>query len=413
MAVVIDLDGDGVEIDQLGTSTAKFDFDNDGYREKTAWVGKDDGLLMFDVGNDGKVTEAKEIAFAFFTENEDDTDLEALREVFDTNGDDVLNALDDDWAQFKVWKDSNQNGIADEGELMTLDEVGITEINLMTREGTSEVLSDGTVNHGLIDVTMEDGSVVDGGDIAFAFDQNGEREVVDENGNTVTKYEAGAPSENGGVVSFAFGDQSQLIHHLSMMGFMDDGLALMEFAEQEGDHVVFKQDGVTVVSVENTTIVALSEAMAEHIAAAEASESAGDTETSDPDADAAATDQDADPEADVPDEELVNGEEPAPDAGASDASNPEPTSTEETAPSADSDPLIAYDGDMFEFDEEAEGDAPDGDNTAALTAQAVAESEQDAPSDSEETIADASDAAVEPAPMESDQPADMINKDAA
>ena len=68
--IVIDLDGDGFEIDTLGKSSAKFDFDNDGYREKTAWVGKDDGLLMFDVGNAGKVTEVKEIAFVFFTEND-------------------------------------------------------------------------------------------------------------------------------------------------------------------------------------------------------------------------------------------------------------------------------------------------------------------------------------------------------
>ena len=60
--IVIDLDGDGFEIDTLGKSSAKFDFDNDGYREKTAWVGKDDGLLMFDVGNAGKVTEVGLVA---------------------------------------------------------------------------------------------------------------------------------------------------------------------------------------------------------------------------------------------------------------------------------------------------------------------------------------------------------------
>ena len=58
------IDGDGVEIDTLATNTAKFG-----------------------TNNDGKVTGAKEIAFAFFTENEDDTDLEALREVFDSNSD--------------------------------------------------------------------------------------------------------------------------------------------------------------------------------------------------------------------------------------------------------------------------------------------------------------------------------------
>jgi hypothetical protein len=67
------------------------------------------------------------------------------------------------------------------------------------------------------------------GDIAFAFDQNGERQIVDAQGNLVTEYEAGAPSK--GVVSFAFGDQSQLIHHLQMMGMMDNALAVIEMAE--------------------------------------------------------------------------------------------------------------------------------------------------------------------------------------
>lgn len=412
--VVIDLDGDGVEIDKLGTSTAKFDYDNDGFREKTAWVGKDDGLLMFDIGNDGKVTDAKEIAFAYMTENEDDTDLEALRELFDSNGDDVLNAEDDDWSQFRIWKDSNQNGMVDEGELMTLDEVGITEIGLITREGTSEVLSDGTVNHGLIDVTMADGTTVDGGDIAFAFDQNGERETVDENGNTVTEYENGAPSTNSGAVSFAFGDQSQLIHHLHMMGFMDNGLAVLEMAVQEGDNVVFKQNGVTVVAVENTTLAALAEAMAAHVAASTASEA---SDADDPVALVSDSEGSEDidpvtsPATDLPSREIVVGETTA--QGTDDLAL-EASSSDETATPADSDPLIAYDGDMFEFDEEAEDEAPSGDITAPLTAQAVAASAQDAPQTfGEEPAVDVLGTVVEAIPLEQDQAAGAVNEEAA
>ena len=57
--IVIDLDGDGVEISPLGGSTARFDYDNDGYKELTAWVGKDDGLLVYDIGNDGLITETR------------------------------------------------------------------------------------------------------------------------------------------------------------------------------------------------------------------------------------------------------------------------------------------------------------------------------------------------------------------
>jgi len=340
--VVVDLDGDGVEIDELGTSTAKFDFDNDGYREKTAWVGKDDGLLVFDIGDDGKVTEAKEIAFAYLTENEHDTDLEALREVFDSNGDDVLNALDDDWSQFKIWNDSNQNGIVDDYEMMNLDEAGIAEIGLITRDGTASVLDDGTVNHGLIDVVHSDGTVSDGGDIAFAFVEDGEREVIDSSGQSSIEYEGGGPSEAPDVVSFTFSDQAGLVDHLQSMGFAEDALAALELAEQEGNHVVIKENGITRVTIEDTTVQDLIDAL---------------------------------------------------------------TNTSEQ--------MIAYDGDMFEFDDEAEGDAPDGDNTAALAAQAVAESEQDAPSDTEKTLADATDAVVDPALEDAEQPTVTISEDGA
>jgi hypothetical protein len=44
--IVIDLDGDGVEISPLGGSAARFDYDGDGFEELSAWVGKDDGLLI-------------------------------------------------------------------------------------------------------------------------------------------------------------------------------------------------------------------------------------------------------------------------------------------------------------------------------------------------------------------------------
>ena len=256
--IVIDLDGDGVEIDTLDESTALFDFDEDGFREKTAWVSKDDGLLMVDLGNDGKLTDSKEIAFANFTENTGDTDLEALREVFDTNGDDVLNALDEDWELFKVWQDANQNGITDEGELMTLDEVGITEISLLARDGTGEVYSDGTTNHGLIDVIMEDGSVVDAGDIGFATETDGVRETTDADGNTVVEYESGEPGTGERAPnSFVFVDDGQLIHHIQAMGFSDEAVGAMEYAVQDGDNVSFVRDGITLLTVEGVTIDSL------------------------------------------------------------------------------------------------------------------------------------------------------------
>ena len=108
--IVIDLDDDGVEISPLGGSTARFDYDNDGFKELTAWVGKDDGLLVYDIGNDGLITETREVVIAEWTADTTDTDLDALKAVFDTNNDGILNANDTAWANSKIWNDTDQDG---------------------------------------------------------------------------------------------------------------------------------------------------------------------------------------------------------------------------------------------------------------------------------------------------------------
>lgn len=64
----------GISKDALGlksmfSSTAFFDMDGDGYKERTGWVGPDDGLLVIDLaadgsqGSDGVIDQAKELAF--------------------------------------------------------------------------------------------------------------------------------------------------------------------------------------------------------------------------------------------------------------------------------------------------------------------------------------------------------------
>ena len=258
--IVVDLDGDGIELVNLEDSTATFDFDDDGYQEKTAWVGSDDGLLVFDVGSDGKVTEAKEIAFAYWTEDEHDTDLEGLRTVFDSNQDGHLNSLDEDWNGFRIWVDENQNGITDEGELLTLDEAQITSLNLSHRDGSAEVIEDGTINHGLIDVERTNGDIVDGGDIAFAYESLGTREITDGDGNTLLEFEGDTFEFVEEAEGFTVADYEPLMERISSMGFTGDAHSSMQFAVQNGDDVVFIFDSESVLTVENVTISQLEDA---------------------------------------------------------------------------------------------------------------------------------------------------------
>ena len=122
--IVIDLDGDGVEIKPLSRSSTTFDADSDGYKERSAWAGADDGLLVIDLNGDGQVTQSKEIAFSEWTA-EQDTDLQALVKVFDSNGDGTFDSRDSRFNEFRIGKDANSNGVADAGEMMMLQEAGI------------------------------------------------------------------------------------------------------------------------------------------------------------------------------------------------------------------------------------------------------------------------------------------------
>ena len=89
--IVLDLDGDGVELVPLEESTAFFDINGDGYRERMAWVSSDDGFLAYDKDGDGRIAAHDELSFVSYVEGAR-TDLEGLR-YFDTDGDGHPGAL--------------------------------------------------------------------------------------------------------------------------------------------------------------------------------------------------------------------------------------------------------------------------------------------------------------------------------
>src|SRR5690606_10925472 len=55
--LLIDIDGDGVETTPLDDNimSTYFDMEGDGFAERTAWVGEDDGILFVDRNNDGVI----------------------------------------------------------------------------------------------------------------------------------------------------------------------------------------------------------------------------------------------------------------------------------------------------------------------------------------------------------------------
>jgi YD repeat-containing protein len=178
--IAVDLNGNGFEFVNVNDSNVFFDVNGDGWKHRTSWIGKDDGLLAYDIDGDGKIDKPGEISFARYKEGAQ-SDLEGLR-AFDSNGDSRFDAADDKWAKFGVWQDANQNGVTDPGEFRTLTAMGITAVNL-TSDGRFQVINGQTV-HGMGNMTKADGGEIAIADVTFAY--SNETQVPQGDGTTQT-----------------------------------------------------------------------------------------------------------------------------------------------------------------------------------------------------------------------------------
>jgi Ca2+-binding RTX toxin-like protein len=153
--LMFDLDGDGIEITQQSAGQITFDHNADGIATSTAWASSDDGLLAFDRDGNGTIDSGREL-FGNNTQLANGQNAAdgyaALREL-DSNADGVINASDAAYAQLRIWRDLDQDTHSDSGELQSLEEAGITQINL-TKTAHSQTLADGTRLDGLGSFTL-------------------------------------------------------------------------------------------------------------------------------------------------------------------------------------------------------------------------------------------------------------------
>ena len=126
--VVLDLDGNGLDLSIYKKSRASFDMNGDGGLDDTGWISRDDGFLVIDRNNDGQINHASELGFA--TEGTDPSSGFAGLAALDSNEDQVIDAKDARFTELKVWIDANGNGFTESGELKSLTETGIKSISL-------------------------------------------------------------------------------------------------------------------------------------------------------------------------------------------------------------------------------------------------------------------------------------------
>ncbi|WHS55804.1 MULTISPECIES: calcium-binding protein [Pseudomonas] len=171
--LVLDLNGDGVRLTDYLSNPVLFDVDNDGGSlEETGWVSAQDGIVVVDRNNNGKIDNISETLSEYFggatgtggnTGEKPFANGFAALKSLDSNGDNLFDNRDDAWSSVKVWVDANHDGkswvdsngnnavdAGEASEVRTLSELGITNINLANtvqngevRDG-NEVLARGT-----------------------------------------------------------------------------------------------------------------------------------------------------------------------------------------------------------------------------------------------------------------------------
>ncbi|MGE0408754.1 MAG: calcium-binding protein, partial [Amphiplicatus sp.] len=199
--VVIDLDGDGVELISSQTSRVRFDFDGDGVKERGGWVGRDDGFLVLDRNGDGKVSGMSEISFLGDLPGAR-SDLEGLG-AFDSDGDGALTAADAEFGSFLVWQDRNGNGRSDRGELKSLADLGIASLSpvgLAPSNAAPVSLDDNTVLR-VGAVEWADGSKSDLADVALRYSEepapnNWRADLADAFFNAILQQSSATGGEN-------------------------------------------------------------------------------------------------------------------------------------------------------------------------------------------------------------------------
>lgn len=131
--IVLDIDGEGVEIiNKHNRFGVYFDHDANSFAEITAWPGKGNAFLVRDINGNGKIDNGSKL----FGDNtilsngeKAANGFDALTEL-DANKDGVFDTNDEAWSEVKVWQDDNSNAVVDSGELKSLDDVGISRIDL-------------------------------------------------------------------------------------------------------------------------------------------------------------------------------------------------------------------------------------------------------------------------------------------
>ncbi|ARO34317.1 serralysin-like metalloprotease domain-containing protein (plasmid) [Rhizobium sp. NXC14] len=220
--VLLDLDGNGISISDRADSNLFIDIGGDGYKHRTSWVGAGDGVLIIDADGDGKISSRKEVVLTDWDPSAG-SDMQALRQVFDTNGNGHLDAGDAQWTSFKVMVTNADGTIT----AKTLAQLGIQSINLNVDE-TRIDFDGGSSIDGQTTFTRTNGTTGTAATATLTFDDDG---------FAVTETSSTDGSGNVTVVSKAFSKDGTLVSETSRT-VSANGLLVTTRFDNDGDGVV-------------------------------------------------------------------------------------------------------------------------------------------------------------------------------
>ena len=163
--LTLDLDNDGLETTAIAaTNPILFDHDGDGIKNGTGWVSSDDGFLVRDKNGNGSIDSGREL----FGDSTIKSNGQLATDGFDAladldsisnggNADGRISNADAQFANLRVWRDLNQDGISQSNELFTLSSQNIASINV-TKTANSQTLANGNQIADLGSFTRTDGS---------------------------------------------------------------------------------------------------------------------------------------------------------------------------------------------------------------------------------------------------------------
>ncbi len=80
--IILDLDGDGLQIIELSQSNVFLDANNDGLENRIAWAAAGNGVLFYDANGDDEISETREFVFTEWDPTAA-SDLEAIASIFE------------------------------------------------------------------------------------------------------------------------------------------------------------------------------------------------------------------------------------------------------------------------------------------------------------------------------------------